>query len=381
MAFDLNWILLGLPIAFALGWFASRMDFRQSKDDYRQAPKAYFKGLNYLLNEQQDRAIDAFIEAVQSDPDTSDLHFALGSLFRRRGDYDRAVRVHQHLLARGDLSREDHARAQHALAMDYLTAGLLDHAETALIALRGTSFEQDALIALLAIYERARDWPKAADTARELQQRGAGDYHTRIAHFLCEQAALAAASADTESALALLQQAGAQAPNAPRPYLDSARLHAQANAFKAAYDQLARAAQQAPLATPLAAAPLAEAAQASGQQSQALATLELAYAQQPSIDVLDAIVTLAPQPPNGRSRYIRHLEQRPSLLAATRWFADEPLQNQAEHALVQRALTHASKRQSRYRCTHCGFESATHFWQCPGCQSWDSFPYRRLEES
>ena len=111
MDFDLAWILLGLPLAFVLGWLASRFDLRQLRVENRRAPKAYFKGLNFLLNEQQDQAIDAFIEAVQSDPDTSELHFALGNLFRRRGEYDRAVRVHEHLLSRGDLpAGRPHAR-------------------------------------------------------------------------------------------------------------------------------------------------------------------------------------------------------------------------------------------------------------------------------
>ena len=128
MEFDLSWILLGLPLAFVLGWLASRFDLRQLRAENRRAPKAYFKGLNFLLNEQQDQAIDAFIEAVQNDPDTSELHFALGNLFRRRGEYDRAVRVHEHLLSRGDLSRTDRERAQHALALDFLKAGLLDRA-------------------------------------------------------------------------------------------------------------------------------------------------------------------------------------------------------------------------------------------------------------
>ena len=104
MELDLIWILIGLPVAFGLGWLASRLDLRQLRIDNRQAPRAYFKGLNFLLNEQQDKAIDAFIEAVQNDPDTSELHFALGNLFRRRGEYERAVRVHEHLLSRGDLS-------------------------------------------------------------------------------------------------------------------------------------------------------------------------------------------------------------------------------------------------------------------------------------
>ena len=149
MDFDLQWLLLGLPVAFALGWLASRFDFRQLKREQRDAPKAYFKGLNLLLNEQHDKAIDAFIEAVQNDPDTSELHFALGNLFRRRGEYDRAVRVHEHLLSRGDLAAADRARAQHALALDFLKAGLLDRAEDALRRLDGTAFENQARLALL----------------------------------------------------------------------------------------------------------------------------------------------------------------------------------------------------------------------------------------
>jgi lipopolysaccharide biosynthesis regulator YciM len=135
----------------------------------RRAPKAYFRGLNFLLNEQQDQAIDAFIEAVQNDPDTSELHFALGNLFRRRGEYERAVRVHQHLLSRGDLSSADRHRAQHALALDYLRAGLLDRAEEALLKLEGTPFESEARLALLANYERSRDWSHAAEVAQKLE--------------------------------------------------------------------------------------------------------------------------------------------------------------------------------------------------------------------
>ena len=159
MEIELSWILLGLPVAFGLGWMASRLDLRQLRIENRQSPKAYFKGLNFLLNEQQDQAIDAFIEAVQHDPDTSELHFALGNLFRRRGEFERAVRVHEHLLARGDLSNHDRQRAQYALGMDFLKAGLLDRAESALNKLTGTPLEEDALLALLSIYERTRDWP------------------------------------------------------------------------------------------------------------------------------------------------------------------------------------------------------------------------------
>ena len=194
MDFDLVWILLGLPLAFLLGWLASRFDLRQLRLENRRAPKAYFKGLNYLLTEQQDKAIDAFIEAVRRDPDTAELHFALGNLFRRRGEYDRAVRVHEHLLARTDLKPGDRDRAQHALALDFLKAGLLDRAEQALVNLEGTAFEAEARLARLGLYERTGDWTQAAAMAQRLQAMpGAtnlGDFSARHAHHLCEQAEL-----------------------------------------------------------------------------------------------------------------------------------------------------------------------------------------------
>src|ERR1700712_5277126 len=135
MGFDPLWLLFALPLAFAFGWLASRFDLRQWRREQKDSPKAYYKGLNLLLNDQHDKAIDAFIEAVQEDPDTSELHFALGDLFRKRGEYERAVRVHQHLLGRADLPKIERDQAQHGLAQDYLKAGLFDRAEAAFAAL------------------------------------------------------------------------------------------------------------------------------------------------------------------------------------------------------------------------------------------------------
>lgn len=234
MEFNLTWILLGLPVAFVLGWLASRWDLRQVRADNRQAPRAYFKGLNFLLNEQQDKAIDAFIEAVQNDPDTTELHFALGNLFRRRGEYNRAVRVHEHLLNRADLSRPDRDRAQHALAQDFLKAGLLDRAEEALNRLEGTQYESDARLALLAIYERSRDWVQAAAIVRKMQAANQGDFSTRLAHYLCEDAQTQVAHGQLDKAFAQLQQALETAPQAPRPRLELAQLqHRQGQSDKA----------------------------------------------------------------------------------------------------------------------------------------------------
>jgi len=390
MDFDLSWVLLGLPVAFILGWLASRFDLRQLRLENRQAPKAYFRGLNFLLNEQQDQAIDAFIEAVQSDPDTQELHFALGNLFRRRGEYQRAVRVHEHLLSRGDLSRADRDRAQNALAKDFLHAGLLDRAEAALQKLEGTRFENEARLALLAIYERSREWAQAAAVAQKLDESEQGSYSARRAHYLCEQAAEQVAGGALQDAAHLLAQAALIAPQAPRPGIDTAALQLRRGDAAGAFDTLLTLIDIAPLTLPLYAALLQQAATASQQTGKALALLQERYAQAPSIDVLEAIValggSLAPGPSGAavdgqaRDSYIAHLQHQPSLIAASRWLAGEPFQRENLHPPVQRALDQAVRPLMRYRCAACGFEAHQYFWHCPGCQAWDSYPPRRVEE-
>jgi len=380
MEFDYAWLLMAFPLAFALGWLASRLDLRQLRVENRQAPKAYFRGLNFLLNEQQDQAIDAFIEAVQNDPDTSELHFALGNLFRRRGEYERAVRVHEHLMSRGDLSDAEHNRAQHALALDFLKAGLLDRAEAALHKLEGTSYQEEARLALLSIYERSRDWAPATEIAGKLDGSSRGSFGVRQAHYLCEQALASVASGDTEQALLLLQQAIGLAPGAARPLIEKAKLEHQLGRNVDAFNALTQLEQAAPQAMPLAAELLAQVAQSCGQQTAALKTLNNNYDTLPSVDVLEAIIQLGNDTRSARDWYLKHLETQPSLLAASRWIAGERFENEQPHKLVQRALDQATKPLMRYRCAACGFEAGQHFWHCPGCQAWDSYPARRIEE-
>jgi len=385
MEFDFGWLLLGVPIVFALGWLASRFDLRQLRIENRQAPKAYFKGLNYLLNEQQDQAIDAFIEAVQRDPDTSELHFALGNLFRRRGEYERAVRVHEHLLSRADLSSNDRERAQYALAQDFLKAGLIDRAEEALRKLADTRYQTQAWLTLLSLHERARDWPQAADIARSLQQAGEGDFTARLAHYQCELAASALGkSKDPVAARQLLQAAIQSAPDAARPRIQLAGLLAGEDDLPGAFEQLAQVEPHAPQAIPLVASELVRIGQATGQLARTAELLRRSYAADPSVDVADAIVqadVVAGMPmPQAREGYVRHMTQEPSLIAAMRWLSHEPFAQEQAHPVVQRSLEHAARPLARYRCAACGFEAQGYFWQCPGCQAWESFPPKRIEE-
>ncbi len=381
MDFALQWLLIGLPVAFGLGWVASRFDLRQLKRERQDSPRAYFKGLNLLLNEQQDKAIDAFIEAVQHDPDTTELHFALGNLFRRRGEFERAVRVHQHLLSRSDLKAAEHDRAQLALAQDYMKAGLFDRAEEAWRALQGTPFDGEAKLARLSLYERSRDWQNAADIARQLEGEGGASFAARIAHYECELAEAADAAGKSADAEAALQRARAASPQSSRPLLlTGQRLFKAGHAAQAlqAWDSLR---EQHPAAFLLVADDYAAAALACHQGPNAQVALTAALAQLPAVELLQALEKLeGTHAPERLPRLLAQLQQQPTLSAAQLLMAlpPEDLSPEAWTALRQAVARSAGPLQ-RYRCAACGFEAQRYFWQCPGCLTWDSYPTQRID--
>ncbi|MEW6706748.1 MAG: lipopolysaccharide assembly protein LapB [Pseudomonadota bacterium] len=377
----LQWLLLGLPVAFGLGWLASRFDLRQWKREQRDSPKPYFKGLNLLLNEQQDKAIDAFIEAVQQDPQSSDLHFALGNLFRRRGEFERAVRVHEHLLNRADLPAGERMRAQNALAQDFMKAGLFDRAEAAYRALEGTPFDTEARLALLALYERSRDWKAAADTAARLEKSGTGSFATRIAHHWCEVALEADEAGQAGEADEALRRAREAAPHAARPLVLAGQRAARSGQHAQAVELWNELRRRNPAAFLLVARDFAKSAQACSEGASALATLEALYHRQPSIDLVQAMAILDPAPQSVHKRLADHLHTQPSLSAALDLLQAAPatLSGEAVDG-VRQAVAKAAKPLQRYRCAACGFEAQHYFWQCPGCLSWDSYPPVRVEE-
>ena len=192
MDFELWWLLPIPVLFFALGWIAARIDIKHLLTESRALPLSYFRGLNFLLNEQPDKAIESFIEVVKVDPQTIDLHFALGSLFRRQGEVDRAIRMHQNLLDRPDLPADRRESAVFELAQDFHRAGLLDRAEELFTRLDGTPYEHPSLSFLLSIYEQEKDWPKAIAVSRRMEAIAKQPYHKEISHYDCElaQAAL-----------------------------------------------------------------------------------------------------------------------------------------------------------------------------------------------
>jgi lipopolysaccharide assembly protein B len=382
MELSWQWFLVGLPLVFALGWIASRLDLRQLRRESRDSPRAYYKGLNLLLNEQQDKAVDAFIEALQNDPETADLHFALGNLFRRRGEFERAVRVHQHLLQRADLPTAERDRAQHALAQDFVKAGLFDRAEASFRALEGTAFEAEAQLALLGLHERARDWPAAIAVAHKLERAGAGSFAARIAHFWCELAVQADPS-HTAQGDAAIAKAIEACPTLARPWVLAGQRHAVAGRHAQAVDAWLHVAQHHPAAVSLVARDLAVCAQAAGQVPAALAALQASADKRPSFDVAEAIGALQQEDSTARQqRLTQQLKASPTLSTAAAVLRDVP--GMAWTADTRDTIVHAVQRAakplSRYRCAACGFEAEHYFWQCPGCLGWDTFPAVKIEE-
>ncbi len=387
MTFD-AWWLLAIPLFFVLGWFAARFDARQTNAGGGM-PDAYFRGLNFLLNEQPDKAIDAFIDVVQVDPETIELHFALGNLFRRRGETDRAIRVHQNLIERRDLDPEQREHALFELGQDYLRAGLIDRAEDAFNRLEGSRYRAAALHHRLQIAQMVRDWPEAISIAERLQLDLGEKRSRELAHFHCERAAAAlaadgadAAKAATE-AIALAIEAD---PEHPRPWLMRGELALRNDKPEQALEAWERMLELSPAHASLIAVPWLEASRRAGRLDEGLARLEAIAASAPSIDVFRAVFD-ARLARDGLDATIEWAEailrDWPSLLALETLLAagaeSRDPRERARDDLIRSLARGQAERLGRYVCSYCGFKARTYYWQCPGCSRWDSYAPRRGE--
>jgi lipopolysaccharide biosynthesis regulator YciM len=380
------WYLLLLPLLFAAGWWLRGVDARQRSTDADGGPRAYFRGLNYLLNEQPDKAIDAFIEVVKLDPETIDLHFALGNLFRRRGEVDRAVRIHTHLINRADLPARSRAEALAELGQDFLKGGLLDRAEDSFTRLLDEPRHRvEAMRALLRIYQMEREWDKAIEVSRRLEREAGESGHSQVAHFHCESAEMALAAGNAEAARSHLAQALKVNRRSVRAAILAGDLAARDRRREDAIGHWRQVAELNPDYLPLVAGRLADALEAEGQRVEALNFLRRSLLDHPSIDLLDVTHSrvAAWEGAAAADTLLRdELQKHPSLLGFERLLASRAASAFGDAPVEQlRALIQAqARRLARYRCSKCGFRAREFHWQCPGCTSWDSYPPRRIEE-
>lgn len=381
------WWLLGIPLFFGLGWIAARVDIRQLVSESRSLPRGYFKGLNFLLNEQPDKAIDAFIEIVKLDPETADMHFALGNLFRRRGEIERAIRVHQNLLARPDLPLEQQLHAQYELGMDYLKAGLLDRAEETFNRLLDTQYGVQARRALLEIFQREKEWERAIDAARGLQEAGAGSRQKEIAQFYCELAQDALVHMHPDDALALLDKALQTDRNSVRAAILIGDAQLARGDTEGALLAWRRVEQQSVPHVALVAQRLMDGYRAVGRPQEGVNLLRSYLAEASSIDLIEVVFKAVVELDGvdaAKKLVVDELRRNPTLLGLDKLLEvrlmDAPKEIWEELSMVKNLVHGYTTKLARYRCSHCGFKARQFYWQCPGCSSWGTYPPRRTEE-
>jgi lipopolysaccharide assembly protein B len=381
------WWLIAFPVFFGLGWLAARIDIRHLVTESRSVPQTYFKGLNFLLNEQPDKAIEAFIEVVKVDPETVDLHFALGSLFRRRGETERAIRMHKNLLDRSDLAAEQRVQALSELGHDYLKAGLLDRAEEVFARLRDGPQRLEALQRLLDIYQQEKEWQRAIETARALEQETGQSWQKEIAEFHCEMAAVEATHSRPDAAREHLNDALQANRKCVRASILLGDLAAAAGRHDEAVEHWKRVETQNPAFLALVAHRLLKSFQEIGDTATGLTLLRGYLAQYPSLDLLDVAFqsTLDAQGPDAAYALVRdELRRNPTLLGLDRLLEAQLLAAPAERRhdleLVRNLVQGQTRRLSRYKCENCGFRARQFYWQCPACLAWETYPPRRTEE-
>jgi len=386
MEFELWW-LLGFPLFFALGWLAARVDIKQLLSESRALPMSYFKGLNFLLNEQPDKAIEALIELVKVDPQTIELHFALGSLFRRRGEVDRAIRMHQNLLDRPDLRGEERVHALFELAQDYLKAGLLDRAEELFAKLEGTEYEQRGLKFLHDIYEQEKDWNKAIAVSRRMDAVTGKSSDRDIANYYCELATIEISASGPDAARPLLEEALSVNNKCVRANILLGDIAMADENFEEAIACWTRIEQQEPAFLALVSEKIFNAYRNLSRSDEGAQVVRGYLSRYPSLDLLNASFDseLEVNGAESANRLVRdELARNPTLLGLDKLLEsqlmDAPPDRRNDLQLIKDLVHQHTRSLALYRCDSCGFKARQFYWHCPACNGWETYPPRRSEE-
>jgi lipopolysaccharide assembly protein B len=380
------WWLLILPLFFTLGWIAARVDIKQLIAESTSLPATYFKGLNLLIADQYHKAVDAFSEALYLNKDSLELHFVLGSLFRRTGETDRAIHLHMNLLENYELTEQQSTSIKVELAQDYFKAGLYDRAEELFLTLRHTRYEQAALRHLLEIYVKEREWSQAIAIATELERSSGISYRKEVAQYYCELAANAMIQQDWAQARTHLDQALDANKNCVRANVLLGDIAAQQEDHAAAISFWKRIELQSPEHLGLVAQKLLKSFAALhgdidslkgskeglAQLNQYLDTYQLS-----SIMSVLYEATLQAEGAEKAAKLARNeLIRKPSLKSLDQLLQARAMLDDEQHdlQLMQQTVRNAIGDRAAYYCDQCGFRAKQYHWQCPACNAWESLP-------
>ena len=378
----LELLFLLLPVAALSGWLMGRRDARDAgAREFSVFSSDYFKGLNFLLNEQPDKAIEVFIHMLEVDSDTVDTHFALGNLFRRRGEVDRAIRIHQNLIARPTLSRYQRDQALYELGIDYMRAGLLDRAENLLLELveESNSYRQQALCQLMDIYQQEKDWHKAIAIGQRLQGMSEMAVGPVIAQFYCELAEVALHNGDTAAALRMVRRALDEDRKCVRATLLEGRMELENRSYKSAIRTYKRVEQQDPAYLPEIIEPLQEAMLEQGRVGEMIAYLREVLNRHGGISTMLALAELIGQQQGDKEAVVfitNYLRAHPSVRGMSR-LINLKLESADGHArddmqILKDLTDKLLEAKPVYRCGNCGYTGKTLVWQCPSCKQWNT---------
>ena len=348
-------------------------------NESKRLPSAYYKGLNFLLNDQEDQAIDAFVEIIKLNPDSVELNFALGSMFRRKGEIDRAILIHQKLLQRNDIVAEIRLDAQYELALDYLKSGLLDRAEDGLKALQGGRYARKASGHLLDIYQQEKQWEKAIAVANTLSDANYSFQH-EVAQFYCELALRDIANSQPDAARNHLEQALATHRKCARANIMLGEIDAAAGQYESAIAIWQRIEGQDPQYLSLVGAKILDAFRRLKRPADGVQLLKSYLSTYPSLDLLDLIhqAVLEQEGEKVALEYVYSvLRANPSMLGL-KTLADAesllaPVERRKDLEVIRSLINENTRKLSMYHCTACGFRAKQYYWHCPGCSGWETY--------
>ncbi len=372
------WFVLLIPLVGVSGWVIGRRGGeRHSDSQVSKLSTTYFRGLNYLLNEQPDKAIELFLHIAELDRETFETQVALGHLFRRRGEVDRAIRLHQALVQRPDLSDAQKVQALLALGEDYMKSGLLDRAETVFTDLaRIDQRAPQALRHLIGIYQSERDWAKAIENATRYEAVTGEPMGKLIGQFECELADRHRAAGETAAAREAIARAYAADSTSVRAGMLEGRIEVEAGNDAAAIRAFERAARHDPDYLPELLPALLAAYERTADTTGArafLAEMTEHYRGISPVLALTRYVESEEGAGAARAYLARQLKDRPSVRGEAA-LIDLTLVEQADPVATLHDLKHITDqllvRNPSYRCSRCGFGARSHHWQCPSCKEW-----------
>jgi len=374
-------LLLLLPVAAASGWLAARRGLVKKEQILQQdISPAYFQGLNYLLNEQPDKAIDIFIKMLEVDSDTVETHLALGNLFRRRGEVDRAIRIHQNLIARPSLNREQRAQALLELGQDYMRAGLFDRAENLFVELSETKlYHVQALTNLLEIYQQEKDWVRCLEIAEQLDSSDGSSLKLLTAHFYCELAQQELKLGNTEKAEKFLKKAHTADRNSVRATILQGDMEKRRGDCMAAIRSYKKVEEQDLAYLPEILPRIVSCKAALGRHNELREYLHSLYTRYRNSAVMLALTDLIIEEHGEQAAVdfvLQHLAGYPDLKVLQRLIKLN-LHREDQHPketleVLQHAVENLIAGQPAYQCEHCGFGAKKLHWHCPSCKSWSS---------